>query len=63
MSGWETNHSLKTLATWCSLRLIQVCLTLAARTMCKRRNDPRNHPRNDVTRELQAQAAGANIYL
>src|SRR6266702_5648090 len=46
MSGWETNHSLKTLATWFSLRLLPVCLILAARTMFKARNDPRNHPRN-----------------
>jgi hypothetical protein len=49
MSGWETNHFLKTLATWFSLRLLPVCLTLAARTMRKRRNHPRNHPRNHAS--------------
>jgi hypothetical protein len=46
-----------------ALCLLQVCVILAARTMCKRRNDPRNHLRNDVTGELQAQPAGVIIYL
>jgi hypothetical protein len=53
----------ETLASRCSPRLLQVCAILAARTMRKGRSDPRNPPRNDVTGELQAQAAGAIIYL
>src|SRR5712692_237524 len=48
MNSWLLHHCLQTLASWCSLRLIQVCANLAARTMCKGRNDPRNHPRNDA---------------
>jgi hypothetical protein len=46
MSGWETNHCLKTLASSLSLRLVQVCSNLAAKTMRKGRNHPRNPSRN-----------------
>ena len=38
----------KTLAFWCSLSLLQVCLSLAAKTMRKGRNHPRNLPRNEA---------------
>jgi hypothetical protein len=57
------HHSLKPLASGCSLRLVPVCSILAAKTMRKGRSDPRNDPHNDVTGELQAQAAGASISL
>ncbi len=46
MSGWETNHFPKTLASWCSLRLIQVCSSLAAKTMRKARKGVRIRVRN-----------------
>src|SRR5436305_15297128 len=62
-NGWETTHSLETLASWCSLSLLQVCPNLAAKTMCKARNDPRNDPRNDLMGELQVHQAGAIIFL
>src|SRR6266446_5325758 len=45
MSGWLPNPCLQTLASWCSLRLVQVCSNPAVKTLRKRRNDPRNHPR------------------
>jgi hypothetical protein len=53
---------LKTLASWCSLRLLQVCSNLAAKTMRKGRNHPRNHPRNHTIGELQVNKAGAIIF-
>src|SRR5438093_2815711 len=43
----------KTLSFWCSLRLLQVCSNLLAKTMRKGRNDPRNPPRNHAIEELQ----------
>src|SRR5581483_1925682 len=45
MRGWFPTHYLVTLAFWCLLRLILVCSNLTARTMRKKRNDPRKHPR------------------
>jgi len=53
---------LKTLAPWFSLRLLQVCSNLAAKTMRKVRNNPRNNPRNDAIGVLQVQKAGAIIF-
>jgi len=50
--GWKT-HCLKTLASRCSLRLVQVCSNLAARTMRKGRNDPRNPPRDHAIKECK----------
>jgi len=61
LSGWFPNPCLKTLAFWCSLRLVQVCSNLTAKTMRKRRNDPRNHPRKYAIGELQAQQSCAII--
>jgi len=61
LSGWFPNLCLKTLAFWCSLRLVQVCSNLTAKTMRKRRNDPRNHPRKHAIGELQAQQSCAII--
>jgi hypothetical protein len=52
MSSWFPNHCLKTLASGLSLRLLQVCANLAAKTMRKGRNDPRNFPRDDAIEEL-----------
>ena len=46
MSGWFPTHELQTLASGCSLRLVQVCSLFLFETMCNARNDPRNHPRN-----------------
>src|SRR5438874_10025179 len=44
LSGWFPNHFLETLASRCSLPLVQVCSNLVSKTMSKGRNDPRNHP-------------------
>jgi hypothetical protein len=52
MSSWFPNRYLKTLASWFSLRLLQVCSNLAAKTMRKGRNDPRNSPRDHAIEEL-----------
>jgi hypothetical protein len=43
---------LKTLSSWLSLRLVQVCSNLAAKTMRKGRNDLRNTPRDHAIEEL-----------
>jgi ribosome-binding protein aMBF1 (putative translation factor) len=61
ISGWFPNPYLKTLASWCSLCLVQVCPNPAVKTMRKRRNDPRNYPRKRTIGELQAQQAGGII--
>src|SRR5439155_3246134 len=57
ISGWFPNSCLKTLAFLCSLRLVQVCSNVTAKTMRKRRNDPR---KRDIG-ELQAQQSCAII--
>jgi hypothetical protein len=61
LSVWFPVHCLETPASRCSLRLVQVCLNLAAKTMRKGRNDPRNHPRKATVGELKALQAGAII--
>ena len=63
LSGWFPNHFLETLASRCSLPLVQVCSNLVSKTMSKGRNDPRNHPRNDAIGELQVQKADAIMCL